>query len=787
MTLSRRNHLAVFLLTFWSLQFAVSESIASPSISFINLRGLQIGGTTRLLLEGDDLTEESYAVLPFPILQQESRLATATGRLELSIRLGDEIQPGIYWLRIVNKSGPSDAILIGVNEMPQTEFVERVTQLPISMHGRLPFMKKTRTSLVGVAGQRVVIDLESHRIGSQLNPVIRLLDEQGKQLAHCQRKQFLQGDARIDVLLPKSGRYFVELSNLSSQPVAENFFRLSIGDFHYADHAFPPAVRSANRDRFILGTAFNFDRKDGTDRIVHGQLPHLNMIAGWTRLDVPNGVTTSGHRPRVYVSHTPEVLVEDLDPSAPWDVTSHPLGINGRFNDRKTVQLGPIKVQPNSELKIQTWAQRIGSALDGVLQINDLKGRELAVSDDQATTIDPGLTVKIPDGTDAINLLLRDLHGRHGSGLFFRIEVVPEAAQDFRLMTPDDTCGISIGGSNLIEISVERLGYQGPIELMPQLLPSGLESRGGLIPAGADKGWLSLTATKFFQATGFTIFGRAMEGPADSLLRPVLIGEMELDQPTRFQKNKLLVFPQPPAKFQVSWNGLTENQPLLLGGTLLSSVQVTNQTTNTGPIQFELLTTQKMPRKKIKIRNEYHEVDDLESALRFERLTEFEKIKDQFELPVLVPGNLPVGRWGLAIKAQLMSRDRNQILAESTSRALYFDSLRAIELELTSDKRSLTSHEGSKRGTFRGKIRRADRFNEPVSVSLIDLPPGVTSPVVEVPPNEEKFVLVLKFPDDAVLPRFTPAKLVATSYRGTDRKSITARSNPVRVYVKIEP
>src|SRR5262249_30664150 len=91
----------------------------------------------------------------------------------------------------------------------------------------------------GKQGQQLVVEVESQRLGSKLNPVVHVYDHRHAQLAWGRPLSSLAGDSRCSLTLPADGEYSVELHDDVFRGEEPGFFRLKIGDFRYADLAFP--------------------------------------------------------------------------------------------------------------------------------------------------------------------------------------------------------------------------------------------------------------------------------------------------------------------------------------------------------------------------------------------------------------------------------------------------------------------------------------------------------------------------------------------------------------------
>src|SRR5215470_17701953 len=115
---------------------AADLQAVEPEIRNLNVRGLQIGGTTTLVLDGEALGTTPRLLLPFPATQALKPGTTAT-RATFDVTLGAEVQPGFYHLRAATADGVSLPVVIGVDRLPQRPLGASIESLPVALHGNL--------------------------------------------------------------------------------------------------------------------------------------------------------------------------------------------------------------------------------------------------------------------------------------------------------------------------------------------------------------------------------------------------------------------------------------------------------------------------------------------------------------------------------------------------------------------------------------------------------------------------------------------------------------------------
>ncbi len=98
---------------------------------------------------------------------------------------------------------------------------------------------------------------------------------------------------------------------------------------------------------------------------------------------------------------------------------------------------------------------------------------------------DSRLNFEAPADADYI-LHLKDTRGLEGGDFAYRLSLRP-ADVDYRLMADPQNPNIPQGGSTFVTVTANRVrGYQGPIDIRVEGLPSGITASPATIPAGQD-------------------------------------------------------------------------------------------------------------------------------------------------------------------------------------------------------------------------------------------------------------------------------------------------------------
>src|SRR5262245_23406192 len=96
----------------------VQLTAAEPVITNLNIRGLQIGGTTSLVIDGNEFGTAPRLLLNFPA-KQELKPGGTANRATFEVTLDGQGTPGYHQLRVVTDAGVSQPVVIGVDRLPQ--------------------------------------------------------------------------------------------------------------------------------------------------------------------------------------------------------------------------------------------------------------------------------------------------------------------------------------------------------------------------------------------------------------------------------------------------------------------------------------------------------------------------------------------------------------------------------------------------------------------------------------------------------------------------------------------
>jgi hypothetical protein len=742
---------------------------AAPQITNLPVRGFQTGVSTTFTIEGADLLPNPRILLPVPVASQVLKDKATANRVQIEVALPANVPPGMHLLRVANAKGVSNAVLVGIDDLPQVPFAAQIAQLPAALHGTLPGSATLQASFPGKKGQRMVVDLEARRLGSAIDPVVELYDSRRVQLAWSQGHAALAGDARLEVVLPADGLYTVEMHDILYRAGNPNHFRLKMGELRYADLVYPLGGQRGTEASFdLIGAPLTAQPSGLAARLKVDLRPAYGDVPA----PLPRGFT--GPAPRIIVSDLPEIVETDSPRGKLQEVTV-PAGINGRIGKPNEEDRYRLFVKPGMKLRFDVLANRAGSPLDGVLTLFNEAGAQVAQNDDRPDTVDPGFDYTVPSGVTALVVALKDLQGRGGPNYVYRIAVAPADQPDFSLAVLEDRYLVPQGGTATMRVRAARAGYNGPIRLLLPELPKDMIVSSDEIPAGTTETLLSLTAPPSLSLAQIPlkIIGEG-SGPNGTFRRLALLPETPMNQSQPWLRSELALAVTEPGPLSIAWD--TAQPVLPIGYSYPAKVRVGRAPKTAGPVRLSLLTSQIVPKTPD------GKQDDLKRALRLEGTPTIAADQEGSVASILVPGDLPAKTYDLAVRAELLSADGKAVLATAVTPSRRLQASQPLVLELAGAAAVKAKSGYGPTGKLTGKVVRAAGFNAPVTITLAGLPAGLPAPSVTVPAEQSDFELPVAFPPNTKLGPLPDVKLLAAS-RLSPQQALKSNEIPVAVQV----
>lgn len=810
--------LVVIVLT---VSFVVQSAYAkTPEIRSVNVRGFQIGQPTIVTIDGVDLLPAPKLWLNVNAVESaiDDKQSNAN-RLVLTATLPNETTPGVAQLRLATNDGVSNSVTVALDRLPQLPISETIATLPVSLHGSVPGSGVSKTSFTGKAGEDVLIEVEAKRLGSKLRPVVHLYDAQRVQVAWALPSRTLAGDCRIATKLPHDGQYTIEIHDLQYAPPGVSFFRLKVGQWQFADLAFPPAVTRGQEVALELlgatgGAKLPFKAPTDGD-VIPTAFPNLQAASG-----VPPSIMLSSLTELVesnVATGVPPVGSQASSTGEP-SVPTIPVAISGRLDAPGQLDQYRFTVTPGAKLTFEVFTERLGSRVDAVLEIRNKDGGVLMLNDDGPTSTDPRLEYTVPANLDTIIIALRDSLEIANEQAIYRLVVTTgdKPTPEITATAKSDVANIASGESLVFAVNVARRSYDGPLQMGLGQLPPGVTATGTEIPAGASGTLLTLTGAGDTASQLVTsLLLKSPDGAVSAQVRT----EVPVDDRTPIwlrEQFAIAATPKSATPFQVTWADAQPMTQLALMSKPAIPVKFVRPSGMLGPIRLTFVTSQLEPR----VNNQ----PNLILAVRPERVVEVPvdppaaaainalkaldtqlaeavkqtavaqgdaktaadakvadlttkktaaetavrdaeaKAPSTSELALIIPSVLPESSCDIAIRAELLNPERNVVLRTAYSPVRRLPVLNPIAVKL-SGPTTIAQTLDPKAGAIVkliGKLERLAGFKGDVSLTLTGQPGGVAITNAAVKADQTDFALELRFPANFAAGEVKGIKLIAT-------------------------
>lgn len=760
------------------LLLAVESTTAladAPQVNGISPYGVQRGVASELTVTGANLAANPRIVTRIPLtIEAPATPVVEGGKWVIKVTAPGDLPVGIYPFRVVTDEGISNPFLLAVGQLPiarelepnnTPEAAQAISGLCV-VEGEASGNDVDYFKFAGRRGQRVLLDAQCARIGSGVDPQLRLTTAGRAFVAAADDTPGLFTDARMVVELPEDTDYVIELSDTKYQGTGRAVYRLTVGNVPAAEEVYPLGGR---RDE-----ALGLELRGGS------LPPDASLGAAWIR----GARGDDAFRPRItnlMLGHAgPTDPVYDIELPMPLEISNYPelrepitegaspprgaapVVFNGRIDSPGDEDSFHVVATPGQVLRIGVHAADLGSALDGSLRVlNAANNQQIGNADDTnvpptglrgqprkapgTTSPDPSMELTVPGGVTEVALVIRDLAGNGGVGYPYRI-VVENADPVVHLQLMGEAqASVPKGGTVVLPVNVVRQGFNGPFTLSVTNPPPGLTVRPGQVADRAVVGALSITAATdaAFGPTELDIVGKADGPPA-------------LNEPV----GKLLIFAQQQnlAAYAIEQRGLAiaTAPPLVL---TFDAPADPIEAVHGFPANIRVTVARSGDPAKGELTIPV--VQPLPAGLTMGE-TKIAADAAEGAISVNIDPSTSVGpvTLGFTAKGKFQNKDQTfgipavtlnivrPVAAEPAVTALEIKAGQTVELK--------------------GKIVRRGAFNAPITVQLNGLPEGLKGEPVTVPPEAAEFSIKV-VADAAAKPSEAKAQLAIATFKVGDK------------------
>ena len=470
----------------------------APKLSYLIPAGVAPGELIEVKLYGTELSKASAIWSNLPGLtaapatsDKQAKDQPGNGVFKFTVPADAAI--GIYALRAATPEGISNLKLFLVDDLPtvrdnngnKTPATAQPLTLPAAVEGSCEAESYDFYKIHAAAGQRVSVEVFARRLGSQLDPVIRLLDSAGRELAYSDDEDATGADGRFAHRFAAEGDYFIEVRDIRYAGGTQHRYRLRVGDFPLTSVPYPLAAPPGATARVVVTgpdvAGLSPMAVKTPAGIAGGRVPFAARLpqgqgSSMVSLAVSNGVEQVEFEPN-----------DKLETASPIDLAG---AINGRFEKSHDRDYFKFDAKKGQRFVFTGRTRALGSPTDLFLRLYDAKGTKVAEADDSG--LEEGSIDYTFPADGAYQLMAEDLLTRGGPDRVYRIEIEPYKP-GFSLVLDTDTLNAPKGGVATAKLTAVRRDYKGPIRLEFEGAPEGVKLVRPVL--GDDKNDLIVTFT----------------------------------------------------------------------------------------------------------------------------------------------------------------------------------------------------------------------------------------------------------------------------------------------------
>lgn len=474
------------LFTTAAIAITTSTFAAYPTFTSTKPNGGQRGTDVKLTVTGAQLADFESMMFFSPGFTQKSVEKVENGKVEITIAIAADVQPGNHLMRIRTKSGISHARQFFVGIFPNVEEKEpnsdfetpQVIQMNQTVEGIVQNEDVDYYKVSAKKGQRISVEVDGLRLGyTVFDPFLAIIDKDRFEKVISDDTILHRQDGYCSYVAEEDGDYFVMIRESSYRGDGNSHYRLHVGGFRRPDVVYPAGgkIGTKTKVRFI-------ERDSSFEEEV--QLPAETdadfMLYSKTQEPAPSG------NPFRLVNYDNVLEVEPNDEQAKATVAAlgEPIALNGIIEKPGDVDFFKIPLKKGMTLEVQAFAQSLGSPLDSVVNIYNEKGGSLSGNDDGGgrRRLDSKFKIAIPADGDYF-VRVADHLERGGANYVYRLELIAAEPEVF-FASPQYTVNdnnyrqfiaVPKGGRYATLVNISRNNVGGDFKFEAQNLPKGVK------------------------------------------------------------------------------------------------------------------------------------------------------------------------------------------------------------------------------------------------------------------------------------------------------------------------
>lgn len=492
--------------------------LPSPQLHRITPIGINAPGEVEVSILGADLEGTDALLFDHPGLK-----AALVKDKVFKLTVAADVPTGTYDVRAVGRFGVTNPRLLSithglqdVTEVEPNNAADKAQSITINsaVNGQSDGNNQDLYRLPLKQGQRIVMDVQSARLDTEMDPTLVLFGPNGQQLAS--NSDYYGRDPLIDFLAPADGDYLIEVRDLTYRGGYP--YRLVVSNQPHIENVFPRAVQAGQTvELTVLGQNLGAGSEPSLWKLGDLSLEMRKLrITGSTNI-LPTGAyrflehasqhsvlptaatcTLIGEQIALLNANPQIMLVTDSPTSVeaePNDTKEQaqaltlPTILSARFDRERDVDWYTFETDDKGgAYGFDVYCERIAGRADPYLAVTDEKGNMAGSLDDFGHRIasfdghlrDPSGSINLAPKT-RYRVMVKDAYGRGGARYQYVLSVrKPQPDFFVASMQPgNNMAGTTIwqGGTEQLDIVVHaKDGFTDSIQVTTEGLPPGLHA-----------------------------------------------------------------------------------------------------------------------------------------------------------------------------------------------------------------------------------------------------------------------------------------------------------------------
>ena len=373
--------------------FSPRGGVQGTTVTF-TVRGRNLGEALGVAVSNPGIEGRIFSVRPLPPPKKEAPRPGDSGadvfeappyEATVELKIGADAPVGVHGFRIVTPLGttPEAPFAVGAwNEVRESSSEEisgagSRAELPATFIGTLSEAGDVdEFRFRGRAGQELVFAVVAAAVGSSLEPVLELVDAEGKRVAESSSGS--NEDTVLGATIPAEGDYTLRISDYERRGGEGYPYRINAGEFPYITGVFPLGVPQGKPSTVRL-EGYNLKGAETITVTPPAAAGLWDTFPVWAETEKGRSLNpvrlAVGEYRELREMETGRGLKSATRIRAPVTVNGHIEGSKKRGTEFPDEDLFRFKARKGEKIILEVQADRLGSRLDSVLEVLDADGK----------------------------------------------------------------------------------------------------------------------------------------------------------------------------------------------------------------------------------------------------------------------------------------------------------------------------------------------------------------------------------------------------------------------------